>query len=350
VSGPAAPDAGEAPQEERLAAIQQAMNQLDEAAQGCWAAVATERFDIEGELVATVDIGAGTATATIARNTTKSDKLGACMIAVLGQYPWAPPLRGQTIQLPFAFRAPDGQNVIDRRLVAANGQGGVAVSVLLDEANTGNAGASMFGLAVQAGATTGLRVADRSEVWYFETPARLRSPGGRTNELAAGDMMFVPPRAAREIMAPAADVHAVIVMVPGGKEGAARAGALPTPVASSQGLPGPIVLPASAAKRVGSAKIYAEPPTITSSALSASTLHMPAGATSPTHVHEHESELLYVIDGSGTFDVAGVDLPITPTSVIQVPPNTRHHVSAASDLRAFQVYTPAGPEQPARKP
>ena len=37
--------------DEKLAAIQKAMNELDEASQTCWAIAATDRFDIEGELV-----------------------------------------------------------------------------------------------------------------------------------------------------------------------------------------------------------------------------------------------------------------------------------------------------------
>ena len=49
-------------------------------------------------------------------------------------YPWAPPLHGQTIQLPFKFRAPDGQNVIDRPLVpCARRRARSSVAVLLDE-------------------------------------------------------------------------------------------------------------------------------------------------------------------------------------------------------------------------
>jgi quercetin dioxygenase-like cupin family protein len=352
VSGAAAPvDAAEAPQEERLAAIQKAMNELDESAQGCWAAAAVQRFDIAGDLVMEVAIdGPGKATATVARDTTSAAAIGPCMVVLMGAYPWAPPLYGQTIQLPFKFRAPDGQNVIDRRLVPANGQGGVAVRVLLDDANTGNANASMFGLAVQRGATTGMRVAERAELWYFETPAMLRFPGGRKQDFAAGEMMFVPPRAGREVMAPAGDVHAAIVVVPGGKEGAARAGALPTPLAPTQSLPGPTPLHAYAAKTSGAAMIFAEPATIHTGMLSASVLRLPAGARVPEHVHARETELVYVLEGSGTLDVGGVALPVTPTSVIQVPPNTKHSFAASSDVRVVQIFTPAGPEQQLEAP
>ena len=54
------------------------------------------------------------------------------MTRVLDAYRWAPPLHGQTIRVPFKFRAPNGQNTIDRALVPWNGQGKLSVAVLLD--------------------------------------------------------------------------------------------------------------------------------------------------------------------------------------------------------------------------
>ena len=49
----AAPADAAVSDDEKLAAIQKAMNDLDEGAQQCWAAAATERYDIEGEITAT---------------------------------------------------------------------------------------------------------------------------------------------------------------------------------------------------------------------------------------------------------------------------------------------------------
>src|SRR5437763_804663 len=83
-------DAAGASQEEKLAAIQKAMNELAPAVQQCWAAAATERFDIEGELTAQIDIADGSATATIVRDTARNPRLAACVTALLGKYPWAP--------------------------------------------------------------------------------------------------------------------------------------------------------------------------------------------------------------------------------------------------------------------
>ena len=346
-------DAPEASQEERLAAIQKAMNELDEAAQACWAAAAVERFDIEGEIAATIEIEKGHAKATLARDTTRNKKLGACLSALLERYPWAPPLYGQAIQLPFKFRAPDGQNVIDRVLVPWVGQGKVAVAVLMDENNTGNAAASILELAIAAGGQTGVRVPERNELWFFLGPGNVEVTGP-TNRRAvkAGDMMYVPATvAARNVIADA-DLHAVIVMIPGGREGAARAGALPTkelgPIKSPIGTP--MYLPASSAKTYsapgrGNVTIFAEPSITKDAAFAASILELPGNSKIPEHVHAKETELLYVISGSGTITVAGVDQAVTPTSTIQIPPNTKHAFTTTTDFRALQIYTPAGPEQ-----
>ncbi|HEU4732141.1 MAG TPA: cupin domain-containing protein [Kofleriaceae bacterium] len=370
-SGPAGVPAGaaDASQEARLAAIQKAMNELDEAAQQCWAAAATERFDIAGDLALQIDIAPGTSHASVVRDTVHNPKLAACVVALLSAYPWAPPLHGQSIQLPFKFRAPDGQNTIDRTLVPWSGQGKVSVAVLLDESNSGNPAASMFELAIAAGGTTGMRSVDRTELWYFLGAGEVRTVGaGGPHRFAAGDMLYAPQGSAREIAAPSGSLHAVVVVVPGGREGAARAGALPTRELSAtttagtagtaragragragqagQAGPGaPIFLPASAARTYGPATLFADAGTIHATTLAASVLTLPAGGKVAEHAHADESELLYVLAGGGTMTVAGVELPVLPTSVVQIPRNTRHAFVATSEVRALQIYTPAGPEQ-----
>ena len=352
-------DAGvpEASEDERLAAIQKAMNELDEGAQQCWAAAATARFDIEGELALQIDIAAGTSQVAVVRETVHAPALIACVQRLLAGYRWAPPLYGQAIQLPFKFRAPDGQNTIDRALVPWNGQAKVSVAVLLDETNTGNDAASMFELPIAAGATTGPRAADRAELWYFlgegtvttrePIPHRPGNATPRIRTVAAGDMMYVPRGAAREVGSARGDLHAVIVAVPGGREGAARAGALPTRETTGAGptTAAPVILPAAGAHTFGPATIFADPETIHDNVLAASIVVLPAGATLPEHVHANETELLYVLAGSGTLTVAGVELAVTPTSVVQIPNNTKHAFTATTDVRAVQIYTPGGPEQ-----
>ena len=335
-------------QEETLAAIQKAMNELAPVSQQCWAKAATERFDIEGELEAQIEI-ADTATVAFVRDTTRNEHLAACMRAVLAKYSWAPPLHGQTIRLPFKFAAPDGQSVIDRKLVDSHGQGGISVAVLLDENNSGNGNASMFELALAPGKSTGMRWADRAELWYFLAPAAVKSVAGGTRAVAAGDMMYAPKGCAREVAAKDVEMRAMIVVVPGGREGAARAGALPNRVADSwtSAPTGPIVLPAADAKTYGPATIFSD--ALKDKPLAASVLALPAVAKVPEHGHDKETEMLYVLEGAGTMTVAGTDVAVTPTSVIQIPPNTKHAFAASAAVRAVQIYTPAGPEQRFKK-
>jgi len=47
--------------------------------------------------------------------------------------------------------------------------------------------------------------------------------------------------------------------------------------------------------------------------------------------------------------IAGTEVAVTPTSVIQIPPNTKHSFAAKEAVRALQIYTPAGPEQRFKK-
>jgi quercetin dioxygenase-like cupin family protein len=168
-------------------------------------------------------------------------------------------------------------------------------------------------------------------------------------------MMYVPTGGARDVAATAGDLHAMIVFVPGGREGSARGGALPTRELSEREAviansaksppPAPQILPAAAARTFGPATIFADASTIHDQTLAASILRLPAGGQVAEHVHAHASELLYLLEGAGTMTVNGVALPVTPTSVVQIPPNTRHAFTATSAVRAVQVYTPGGPEQ-----
>ncbi len=359
-------DAPPPSQDELLAAIQKAMTDLDGAARQCWAAVAVERFDIEGNLEARITVDTGHATIELVTDTTRSPKLAACMTSVLAAYPWAPPLRGQTIQLPFKFRAPDGQSVVDRALVPFHGQGKIAVAVLLDENNTGNAAASMFEVALEANATTGMRSTTRPELWFpISGAGTWRSPGGQ------GDLpAYVPAIGAREIVAGPTGLHALVVVTPGGAEGAARAGALPTPelvaggkfarpltlhgatwcpgqptVSTCDGVPCCGGAPPSVPPGYPSEIIYAEPAVVHAAAVSATAVRLAAGGQLAAHRHAKETELLAFREGGGTLTIDGNAFPVTATSVAQIPPGMTHSFVAAKATTVLQFFTPAGPEQ-----
>ncbi len=121
VAADASVDAG-IDQDATLAAIQKAMNDLDPAARKCWAAAAAERFDVEGNFEARIQIEP--IQVVVVTDTTNNKTLRACMVAVLQAYAWAPPLHGQTIQLPFKFRAPERRPERDRSRARAGARAG----------------------------------------------------------------------------------------------------------------------------------------------------------------------------------------------------------------------------------
>jgi quercetin dioxygenase-like cupin family protein len=228
----------------------------------------------------------------------------------------------------------------------------------------------MFAITIDAGSRTGVRVADRPELWYFLTPARVEiNQTSRTNPappdgtatrsasvsvlpmVTGGDMMYVPKGAVRNVAAAGQPVKAVIVVAPGGREGTARGGALPTPAYDPKPTapPSPKVLPATGARTYGPATIFLEPAVVKDAPYAASILTLAGGAAVPEHVHAHETELLFVLEGGGTMTIEGQQVAVTSSSVVQIPPNTKHAFTASSDVRAVQLYTPAGPEQRFKK-
>lgn len=352
----------EVPEDERIAAIEVAMNALAPVANQCWAAAATDDFRLAGDVRAFVSIGpksgAG-ATVEITANTTDDDTLAACLRAVLEAYAWAPPLAGQAIELPFHFDAPAMQNVVDRAFVPRKKQAGVEVGVLLDEANSGNRALSLYEVSSREDRPViGPREAERLEVWHFGRGAvvHLKVPGGGEEALEEGDVL-VAPAGARFQLEPKVPLRAVVAFVPGGREGTGRAGALPGRSVAlgkrAKGAPFVKIVRAKDAKTYPgpgrTATIVVEPP-LAGGAISLGVLTLDAGVKVPLHVHAKETEVLYVLEGGGSMPIAGTTVPVTSTSVVQVPANVEHGFEATAPVRAIQLYTPAGPEQRFKKP
>ncbi len=357
---PDRPSLPEVPEDERIAAIERAMNQLAPVAHQCWAAAAADDFRLVGDLRALITVGAQAgpgATVAITADTADDPTLARCLVAVLGAYAWPPPLAGQVVELPFHFAAPAMQNVIDRSFVPHRQQAGVDVAVLLDEANTGNPALSLIEVSAPATTKLGPREVERLEVWAFSAAARVVSAGGGERALVAGDVMIAPVGARLEVSGAAGgELHAIVALVPGGREGAARAGALPgraTTMAVRARPVQPLFVTAAAARTYprpgGATTILVEPPAA-KGAISIGLLEIDAGVKVPLHVHARETEALYLIAGGGTMTVAGTAVPVTRTSVVQVPAGVEHGFEAAAATRAIQLYTPAGPEQRFKKP
>ena len=360
-----------APLEERIAAIEHAMNELAPVANLCWAAAAADELAVAGavRMLVTID-RAGTASAEAIVDEPGKPVLIRCLRDVLAAYAWAPPIRGQVVELPFAFSAPPMQNVIDRRLVPRHAQAGVSVAVLLDQLNSANAAISLLEVAIDPGVTRAPRGLDRTELWIFRSPAKVGWVGltGKALTVEPGDAVWAPKGALLQVEGvttvpggpPAAVTEAVIAIVPGGSEGSARAGALPGAAVGSpppRTFPQPVLLKAAAGTRFprpgGAATIRLEPGSPRKDIgkdVALLGLELEAGAVVPAHVHAAETEVLYVIGGGGTMTIGGVAVPVTEHSVIQIPAGVEHAFTASAATVAIQLYTPAGPEQRFKKP
>jgi len=319
--------------DEQVAAIEKAMNDLAPAAHQCWAAAAVDDYQLAGTVKLLVDITAeGKATANVQEDETRDDVLKKCLRIVAENYKWPKPARGSAVLLPFEFSAPNGQNLIDRKLVPEHDKG---ARVLIDARNTGNGAASVFELVTPV--TDGLlapTASERAEIWV---------------DLETFEATYLPPKAPRT---PEGEKRFLIVAVPGGREDATRrAGVLPA--SPAQKGKGAVIVPLSQTKEykregVGTVRILIEPAAKTGTEgapLSLSMLDATAGAAIPEHVHDGSTEILYVVSGGGTMIVDGVSLEVTDSSVVQIPAGVKHSFTASAATRALQVYTPAGPEQ-----
>ncbi len=360
---------------EQLAAVEFAMNQLDEGSQLCWAAAAAvDGFEIAGGLKFHIDIAAKKSVATVLEDDIKNLRLRDCMVTLLSAYRWAPPLDGQAVELPFVFRAPVRQSVIDRRLVPWLASGAAsttpAMAVLLDAQNTGNSDASLLEVVMPAGVSTGDRVVVRPELWYFFTTATI-ALAGQVMQVAVGDVVWLPSNTVRNIGGSSvsssgssrSEVRALLLLAPGGIEGSARSGALPTPLASVPLAPVRSRQATSSPKGVASVPVatkFAAAATVTwpmpqgsatvvamgrNLPASVTLLELAAGTTLAAHHHDDATEVMYVLGGSASLTVDGVTLQIGANSVVQFPKGISHSATITQALRALVFYTPAGPEQ-----
>ena len=94
-------------------------------------------------------------------------------------------------------------------------------------------------------------------------------------------------------------------------------------------------------------RILLDEPTAGSGNASFDLLTFEPGAVVPPHVHAASTEILYVLEGTGSGLVGGEPVRVEPGVVLHIPPGTLHSFvnDGGEPVRAVQVYAPPGPEQ-----
>jgi quercetin dioxygenase-like cupin family protein len=74
---------------------------------------------------------------------------------------------------------------------------------------------------------------------------------------------------------------------------------------------------------------------------------VPPGGGPPLHVHQHENETFYVLEGSCTFCLDGRMLVAGPGDFVNIPIGTRHYFrnESAQPVRLVLTFTPSGIEK-----
>ena len=337
--------------DERIASIQWAMNQLDKAAQQCWAAAAVSDYTISGHMTAAIDFRGAAPAVTFTKNEPNNKLLTACMAKIVAGVRWPPVMQGEVVELPFAFTAPHGQYVIDRALVPFLPMAsGSTIGVLIDQQNAGTTAVSVIEERVAAGERGDDGAASADEFWVFLSDAEISDREPTKTTVHGGDALVVRKGAERAVFANYGAVDAVVFHIPGGVESSLRTGGtLSTPATRAAGIAVPHVIHVADSKRIardgGSATILLEPKDKNSNDPSLTMREFVAGVAEPTQQHERETEVLLVLSGAGTITINGVVQPLGPTSIVQIPVGAPHALTATESIRAVQLFTPAGPEQ-----
>ncbi|MCK4816162.1 cupin domain-containing protein [bacterium] len=89
-------------------------------------------------------------------------------------------------------------------------------------------------------------------------------------------------------------------------------------------------------------KMVVRPDNIGAKNMCAGVAVFPANAHAPSHMHEKEEEILYVLKGEGNMYFDGKPERIKEGSFMFVPKGVRHSLEATSDkdLKVFYVFSP----------
>lgn len=357
-----------------VAAIEQAVNQTRAARHDCWARAAADDHQVAGTVRLRVRFDqASGPTVTVLEDEPGDAVLTRCLVAVYQAYAWPAALAGTAVELPFAFEAPRYQYTVRADDVAPLPlPGPLEVRVLLHEGNTGNGAVAVVLAAVPSlpdartarweapadGRTTRL-------FYVIEGEIELAVDGkARGVRMAAGQAIAIPPDVPHAVrFVSGAPARMVQIAVP--------AGAALWPVVDAQAQAQAQAAPRAAGRR-GKAKlpaVQARPQVFSIAggqaevgifydraggheAASLALITASPGMRIPAHVHERETEMVLILEGTGTMTIDGESHPFEPMTAVQIPPGVEHAVLFEGDgpVRALQVYTPSGPEQRFKQP
>ena len=90
-------------------------------------------------------------------------------------------------------------------------------------------------------------------------------------------------------------------------------------------------------------KMAVRPDNMGAEKMCAGTAVFPANKHAPSHVHEKEEEILYVLEGEGNMYFDGKAEPIRKGTFMLVPPGVEHSLESvtSTELKVFYVFSPS---------
>lgn len=359
--------AGPSIDDERIAAIEHAINATQAVRKECWAFAAASSLSLAGKVVLRLTFRdpAEKADVEIASDDTGSGRLIGCLTLVFSSMEWPPGLfePGMAIELPFAFVSPGVQYTIDARSVDVHQTDQWHARVALDDENTGNDAVSLTLLRVKAGTRLPQRRHDSAMILYVWSGWGLLYDLAGQRKLTKGSAVYVPAGTAWGLRADGGDygeMALVQVFAPGGPEDVYQSGiARGTTVLSDKEkrhpkrpIARPVVTALARSKTYEIAGGKGKVTFLFDHEISGDTaaylgiLEAQPGARVPLHSHVRSTEALLIIEGGGTMTVAGDTYDVSGWTAIQIPPTTEHSFTAGSEgVKALQIYAPSGPEQ-----
>ncbi len=360
----------------QLAAVGVIMEGLQPKLHRCWEQAAADNFRVHGKIVVRLTAGKGgkVAKVDVVSDDTGDAELSACVVGLAKALDMGAAFAaGDGLELPFVFVASAAQYTVrDSDVTVRAPKGGkLEARIVLDSDSVGATDASLTVLSLKFQTEIPLHRQTSAKIYYvLEGSLRVKGLGkalgdGKGVEAGPGDAVYVPAGTAVAVGATCCKnrpTRVLVLYAPGGPErpfkdpAAAKAGTTTSVSKAEQkkpdeAAPQPKVVKGADAKELaimagkGKVKILFDAESAGDGAAYVGWLRAEAGAAVPEHVHDKQAELLYVLEGSGTMTIDGVELPVEVGMGVYIPPGKKHSFKTSAGLTAVQFYTPSGPEQ-----